>query len=65
MSEVNRRRDAQTRLKKLEAQEVHARQRYDFYRARTSASAEPDRLRELERLSELAKSRASEARSES
>jgi hypothetical protein len=64
MTEINPGRVAQTRLRKLEAEEVHARQRYDLYRDRTSAPAEPDRLKELERLSELAKSRVSEARSE-
>jgi hypothetical protein len=63
VSEINRRREAQTRLRKLEAEEVHTRQRYDLYRARTSPEAEPDRLKELERLSERAKSRLAEARS--
>ena len=66
MTEVNPGRMAQTRLRKLEAEETHARQRVEFYRARNGGSqpAEPARLKELERLAELAQSRVAEARAE-
>jgi hypothetical protein len=57
---------AQTRLRKLEAEATHARQRYDLYKARTYGPrpTEPARLRELERISKLADSRLSRARTE-
>ncbi|MGH2955489.1 MAG: hypothetical protein ACRDL6_00640 [Solirubrobacterales bacterium] len=62
--EVNPGRMAQTRLRKLEAEETHARQRVELYRARSNGSrpTDPGRLKELERLFELAQSRVAEAR---
>lgn len=64
MSEINERRVAQSRLRKLEAAEVHARQRYEFYLAKSEGPdrTEAARLKELERLSKLAQSRVAEAR---
>ncbi len=66
MSEINRRREAQTRLRKLEAEATHTQQRYDLYKAKTYGPrpTEPSRLRELERLTETAQSRLAQARSE-
>jgi hypothetical protein len=62
--ETNPGRIAQTRLRKLEAEEAHARQRYELYLARSEGSrpTDPVRLRELERLSKLAQSRVAQAR---
>ena len=67
MTEINPGREAQTRLRKLEAEATHTRQRYDLYKAKTNGSrpTEPSRLRELERLSEAAQSRLARARSNS
>jgi len=64
VTEINPGRVAQTQLRKLEAEERHARQRVELYRARNGGShpVEPDRLKELERLSELAQSRVVQAR---
>jgi hypothetical protein len=65
MSEINPRREAQTRLRKLEAQATHTRQRYDLYKAKTYGPrpTEPGRLLELERLTKTADSRLERARS--
>ena len=62
----NPRREAQTRLKKLEAEATHARQRYDLYKAKSYGPklTEPSRLDELERLSKMADSRLDRARAE-
>jgi hypothetical protein len=56
---------AQTRLRKLEAEATHAKQRVDLYRAQAEGSrpTSPDRLKKLERLSDVAESRLLEARS--
>jgi hypothetical protein len=66
MTELNPARVAQTRLRKLEAEATHAQQRYDLYKAKSDAQrpTQPTRLRDLERLSKVAKSRVAEARSE-
>jgi hypothetical protein len=57
-------REAQTRLRKLEAEATHARQRYELYKAKTegSGSTSPDRLRDLKRLFETAETRLEQAR---
>lgn len=63
MTEINPGRVAQTRLRKLEAEEAHARKRYELYRARSDGSRPASaRLKELERLLELARSRLAQAR---
>ena len=66
MSAINRRREAQTRLRKLEAEATHTRQRYDLYKAKTYGPrpTEPGRLLELERLSKMADSRLAQARAD-
>ena len=54
------------RLEQLRAEATHARQRADLYRARTltGRSAEPARLRELERISAGAAARLAHAERE-
>jgi hypothetical protein len=66
VTEINPGRVAQTRLRKLEAEEAHARQRYELYRARRAGSRpiSASRLKELERLFEHAQSRVARARAE-
>jgi hypothetical protein len=66
MTEINPGREAQTRLRKLEAEATHTRQRYDLYKAKTygPSPAEPGRLEELERLSKMADSRLAQARAD-
>jgi len=65
MTAINPGREAQTRLRKLEAEATHAQQRYDLYKAKTygPSPTEPGRLRELERLSKMAQDRLDQARS--
>jgi hypothetical protein len=62
----NPRREAQTRLRKLEAEAVHARQRVELYRAKTYGSrpTSPNRLRELERIFKTAEERLAKARAD-
>lgn len=54
------------RLKELEAEALHARQRYDLYRAKAYSDrpTDPAELRELERASKAAAERLRHARLE-
>lgn len=64
MAQINPGREAQTRLRKLEAEAIHARQRVDLYRQKTYGprQTDPSRLRELERIFATAESRLEAAR---
>jgi hypothetical protein len=66
MTEINPGRVAQTQLRRLEAEAIHARQRYELYKARSLGQrpTDPGRLKELKRIFERAQSRLAEARSE-
>ena len=67
MGQYNPGREAQTRLRQLEAEATHMRQRYDLYKAKTYGPrpTSPSRLRELERLFKSAKLRLDQARTKS
>ena len=67
MGQYNPGREAQTRLRQLEAEATHMRQRYDLYKAKTYGPrpTSPNRLRELERINKSAELRLDKARAES
>ena len=58
------RREALTRLRKLEAEADHMRQRYELYKATGSGSPDPARLTQLKQLFERAEERLAEARAD-
>jgi hypothetical protein len=64
MAQSNPAREAQTRLRKLEAEAAHARQRYELYKAKTYGPRPTSlgRLKELERLNVSAQLRVDQAR---
>ena len=66
MTEVSPGRVAQVRLRRLEAEATHARQRYELYKAKTYGPrpTEPSRLEKLRRISQQASARLDQARSE-